>query len=34
VGNTVDPAEGYRSFRGGDPKIDALMKKRGFSPKT
>jgi peptidyl-dipeptidase Dcp len=34
VGNTVDPAEGYRAFRGRDPKIDALMKKRGFSPKT
>jgi len=34
VGNTVDPAEGYRTFRGRDPKIDALMKKRGFSPKT
>ena len=32
VGNTVDPAEGYRSFRGRDPKIDALMKKRGFTP--
>ncbi len=32
VGNTVDPAEGYRAFRGRDPKIDALMKKRGFSP--
>jgi peptidyl-dipeptidase Dcp len=30
VGNTVDPAEGYRSFRGRDPKIDALMRKRGF----
>jgi peptidyl-dipeptidase Dcp len=34
VGNTVDPAEGYRAFRGRDPKIDALMKKRGFSPKS
>jgi peptidyl-dipeptidase Dcp len=34
VGNTVDPAEGYRAFRGRDPKIDALMKKRGFLPKT
>jgi peptidyl-dipeptidase Dcp len=34
VGNTVDPAEGYRSFRGRDPKIDALMKKRGFSAKS
>ena len=30
VGNTLDPAEGYRLFRGRDPKIDALMKKRGF----
>lgn len=33
IGNTVDPAEGYRAFRGRDPKIDALMKKRGFTPK-
>ena len=30
LGNTVDPAEGYRAFRGRDPKIDALMRKRGF----
>jgi peptidyl-dipeptidase Dcp len=30
VGNTVDPAEGYRSFRGRDPRIEALMRKRGF----
>jgi peptidyl-dipeptidase Dcp len=30
AGNTVDPAEGYRAFRGRDPKIDALMRKRGF----
>ena len=30
VGNTVDPAVGYRAFRGRDPKIDALMKKRNF----
>jgi peptidyl-dipeptidase Dcp len=34
VGNTVDPAEGYRAFRGRDAKIDALMKKRGFAPKS
>lgn len=34
VGNTVDPAEAYRSFRGRDPKIDALMKKRGFTAKS
>lgn len=31
VGNTVDPADAYRSFRGRDPKVDALMKKRGFA---
>jgi peptidyl-dipeptidase Dcp len=30
VGNTVDPADGYRAFRGKDPGIDALMRKRGF----
>ena len=30
VGNTVDPADGYRSFRGRDPQIGALMRKRGF----
>ena len=34
VGNTTDPAEGYRAFRGREPKIDALMKKRGFTPKS
>jgi peptidyl-dipeptidase Dcp len=31
VGNTVDPAEGYRAFRGRDPRVEALMAKRGFS---
>ncbi len=30
VGNTVDPAEGYRAFRGKDAGINALMRKRGF----
>lgn len=30
VGNTIDPAEAYRQFRGRDPKVEALMKKRGF----
>jgi peptidyl-dipeptidase Dcp len=30
VGNTVDPSEGYRAFRGRDPSIAALMRKRGF----
>jgi peptidyl-dipeptidase Dcp len=36
VGNTIDPADAYRTFRGRDPKIEALMQKRGFpvnSPK-
>jgi peptidyl-dipeptidase Dcp len=32
VGNTVDPAAGYRAFRGKDPGIEALMRKRGFAP--
>ena len=30
VGNTIDPAEGYRAFRGRDPGTAALMRKRGF----
>ena len=30
VGNTIDPADGYRGFRGRDAGIDALMRKRGF----
>ncbi len=30
VGNTVDPADGYRAFRGRDPDTAALMRKRGF----
>ncbi len=30
VGNTVDPASAYRSFRGRDPRVEALMRKRGF----
>ncbi len=33
VGNTIDPAEAYRNFRGRDPKVAALMKKRGFPVK-
>jgi peptidyl-dipeptidase Dcp len=31
VGDTVDPADGYRAFRGRDPDIAALMRKRGFA---
>lgn len=33
VGNTIDPAEGYRGFRGRDPRVEALMEKRGFTSK-
>ncbi|HNZ96741.1 MAG TPA: M3 family metallopeptidase, partial [Thermoanaerobaculia bacterium] len=34
VGNTVDPAETYRAFRGRDAGIEALMRKRGFPVPT
>jgi peptidyl-dipeptidase Dcp len=30
VRNAVDPAEAYRTFRGRDARIDALMRDRGF----
>ncbi len=30
VGDTIDPAEGYKMFRGRDPKVEALMTERGF----
>ncbi len=30
VGNTVDPAVAYRSFRGRDPKVDAYLRAKGF----
>ncbi|MEJ7624464.1 MAG: M3 family metallopeptidase [Pyrinomonadaceae bacterium] len=33
IGNTIDPAEAYRNFRGRDPNVDALMIKRGFPVK-
>ena len=31
AGNTRDPAEAYRAFRGRDPRVEALMRKRGFT---
>lgn len=34
VGDTIDPAEAYRKFRGRDPKVEALMRKRGFPVAT
>jgi len=30
VGNTIDPVDGYRAFRGRDAGIGALLRKRGF----
>jgi peptidyl-dipeptidase Dcp len=34
VGNSVDPAQAYRSFRGADPRIDGLLRARGFAAAT
>jgi peptidyl-dipeptidase Dcp len=31
LGNTLDPATAYREFRGRDPEVEALMRKRGFA---
>lgn len=31
IGNTIEPADAYREFRGRDPDIAALMRKRGFT---
>jgi peptidyl-dipeptidase Dcp len=31
VGNSVDPGQAYRNFRGSDPKIDGLLAARGFA---
>ena len=31
IGNTIDPADAYRAFRGRDPEVAALMRKRGFT---
>lgn len=33
VGNTIDPAEGYKLFRGKEASIQALMRNRGFPVK-
>jgi peptidyl-dipeptidase Dcp len=30
-GNSRDPAASYRAFRGRDPRIDALLRNRGFA---
>ena len=31
TGGAVEPAEAYRAFRGHDARVEALMRKRGFS---
>ena len=31
AGNTTDPAEAYRNFRGRDARVEALMRKRGLA---
>jgi peptidyl-dipeptidase Dcp len=30
TGDAIDRAEAYRQFRGRDPKVEALLKNRGF----
>ena len=32
IGNTMDPAEAYKLFRGRSERIEALMRARGFAP--
>jgi peptidyl-dipeptidase Dcp len=32
-GNTTDRSEAYRQFRGRDPDVNALLRKRGFPTK-
>ncbi len=31
VGNTIDPADGFKCFRGRDVEVEALMRDRGFA---
>jgi peptidyl-dipeptidase Dcp len=31
IGNSVDPAQAFRNFRGRDPQISALLKQRGLA---
>ena len=31
VGNSIDPAQAYRNFRGRDPKVGALLRARAFA---
>ncbi|MCB0351364.1 MAG: hypothetical protein KDD38_09290, partial [Bdellovibrionales bacterium] len=33
IGGSVDPAQAYRNYRGRDPKIEALLRARGFPVK-
>jgi peptidyl-dipeptidase Dcp len=31
IGNSLDPGQAYRNFRGSDPKIEGLLQARGFA---
>ena len=31
IGNSIDPGQAYRNFRGADPKIEGLLLARGFA---
>ncbi|PHQ67694.1 MAG: peptidase M3 [Robiginitomaculum sp.] len=33
VGNTIDPADGFKAFRGREVEVEALMRDRGFADK-
>ncbi|MEM7646952.1 MAG: M3 family metallopeptidase, partial [Pseudomonadota bacterium] len=30
VGNTIDPAQAFKNFRGRDPRVEALLEAKGF----
>jgi peptidyl-dipeptidase Dcp len=33
AGNSIDPGQAYRNFRGADPTIDALLRARALGPR-
>jgi peptidyl-dipeptidase Dcp len=34
AGNTIEPREGYRAFRGRDARVEPMLKKRGLIEAT
>ena len=34
IGNTIDPAEAYRAFRGRDPSVEPLLLQRGLATRA